>query len=130
MFLAVPLFFARVFWYYSVTEKAAHDAARFLSTATQIEIKGSGFGEAPVAALARQIVAEETKEIIPGLDGLIVDVQCDLGTCGITVPATVRVRILMQMSDHLFGPYTSELYPNGGFVVASDVTMRYAGGQF
>ncbi|MDT1837773.1 pilus assembly protein, partial [Acinetobacter baumannii] len=25
LFLAVPLFLARIFWYYSVAEKAAHD---------------------------------------------------------------------------------------------------------
>jgi hypothetical protein len=129
LFLAVPLFFARVFWFYSVSQKAAHDAARVLSTATQLEMKaqGSGFSEAPMAALARQIATEEMKEIIPALSGLIIDVQCDLSTCGIVVPQTVRVKVLIKIKDPFFSAITDELTGSDAFILASDVTMSYAG---
>ena len=127
--LAVPLFFARVFWYYNVAEKAAHDAARFLSAATQAEIKaqGSGFSEPPIAGVARSIAMAELEEITPGLDGLRVDVQCDGGPCGIIVPQTVRAFVRIQMRDWIFPAFSSAYYGDEGVILVTDVTMRYAG---
>jgi len=127
--LTVPVFFARAFWYYTVAQKAAHDAARFLSTATQAELRtvGAGNSDAPVAVLARAIVEEETAVLNPVMRVKVVDVQCNFNTCGVSVPATVRVSIQMRMHDDLFAPFTSAFYGQDGLYLSADVTMRYAG---
>jgi Flp pilus assembly protein TadG len=129
--LAVPLFYARVFWYYSVGQKAAHDAARYLATATNVEMLtlSAGDGDAPVAALAKAIVLAETDEIRPVLDARTIAVQCDLDVCGWQVPKTVRVSVRLRVSDNLLGALTDDFYKvNGqGINLKADVTMGYAG---
>lgn len=131
LFLAVPLFFARVFWYYSVAQKAAHDAARYLATASHVEMMtlGADDGDAPVAALAKAIVMAETDEIRPVLDARTVAVQCDLNVCGWQIPQTVRVSVRLRVSDNILGAITDDFYMvNGqGINLTADVTMGYAG---
>lgn len=127
--LTVPVFFARVFWYYSVAQKAAHDAARFLSTASQAELRTPGAGNTPsqVARIAWEIADTETAVLNSVMDPKFIDVQCNFGTCGAGVPATVRVFIQMRMRDDMFAPYTSAFYGQDGLLLTADVTMRYAG---
>jgi Flp pilus assembly protein TadG len=127
--LAVPLFFARVFWFYSVGQKAAHDATRFLSTATQAEMRtpGGGFNEAKVAAVARWIAQEELQEILPFTDGILIDVQCNSGTCGATVPDTVHVGIQVTLHDTILNGITGDYLGNTDMVLVGNVTMRYVG---
>lgn len=129
LFLTVPLFFAQVFWYYSVAQKAAHDAARFLSTASRLEIAavGTGDSDAPVAVLARQIVLAETDEIRPMLDARPIAVQCDLTQCGLSVPQTVRVQVRMKISDKIFSVITDEFTNGQGIILTADSTMNYVG---
>lgn len=129
MFLAVPLFLARVFWYYSVAEKAAHDGARFLSQATRVEIQEvAGGGQVAVASLAQAIVDAELEEIRPGLVGAVPTVQCDGRTCGgLSVPSTVRAVIDIRVRDEIFGPLTTPFFGEDGLLLTADVTMRYAG---
>lgn len=131
LFLALPLFFGRVFWYYSVAQKAAHDAARYLSAATQSEIRGAGAtgGETATAALARAIVNEELASIRPGIAEWTITVLCDTDTCGLAVPQTIRVSIRMIVRDDIFDFYTSQFYGEDGYglLLKADVTMRYVG---
>lgn len=129
LFLAVPLFLAQVFWYYSVAQKAAHDAARFLSTASRLEMAtlGAGDSDAPVAVLARQIVLAETDEIRPVLDSRSITVLCDLAQCGYSVPQTVRVQVRMRVSDKILSGITDEFTNGQGIDLTADSTMNYAG---
>jgi hypothetical protein len=129
LFLAVPLFFAQVFWYYSVAQKAAHDAARFLSTASRLEMAtlGTGDSDAPVSALAKQIALAETDEIRPMLDARTIVVQCDLTQCGWSVPQTVRVQVRIRISDKILGAITDEFTNGQGINLTADSTMNYAG---
>jgi Flp pilus assembly protein TadG len=131
LFLAVPLFFARVFWYYSVAQKAAHDAARFLATASQVEMMtlGANDGDAAVAVLAKAIVLAETEEIRPMLDGRTILVQCDQNVCGWAVPQTVRVSVRLRVSDNFLGSLTDDYYKvdGKGLNLTADVSMGYAG---
>ena len=61
------LFFARVFWCYTVAQKAAHDGARFLATTTLREITPSSTGnDVPVALVAEKIARDEVAELNPG----------------------------------------------------------------
>lgn len=118
------IFFARFFWYYSVMQKTAHDAARFLATATQVEMRTTG---APIAAVARSIADAGTAVLVPVVDAMAIDVQCNFSTCGFAVPTTVRVVIQARMRDTIFGPLTSAFYGEDGLLLVADVTMRYAG---
>jgi hypothetical protein len=136
--LAMPLFYARVFWYYSVAAKAAHDAARFLSTATQAEMRtlADSEDEARVATIARWIADSETESLKPVMERRIISVQCgyppasslSYGPCADNVvPLMVRVYVSTRMYDDFFGEFTSALYPEEGLHMQPDVTMRYAG---
>lgn len=129
LFLAVPLFLARIFWYYSVAEKAAHDGARFLSQASRMEIQGSTGGLEPgVAAIARAIANAELDEIRPGLIGAASTAQCDGVTCdGLIVPTYVRMHVRIRVRDQVFGFITDPLFGDEGLPLTADVTMRYAG---
>jgi hypothetical protein len=129
LFLAVPLFLARIFWYYSVAEKAAHDGARFLSQASRLEIRASTGGAEPaVAALARAIAEAELDEIRPGLVAASHAAQCDGLPCdGMSIPTIVRVAVRIRISDDIFGFVTDPIFGEDGLLLTADVTMRYAG---
>jgi hypothetical protein len=133
LILALPLFFARVFWYYSVAEKAAHDAARFLSATTQLEMKTQGSsdgGDASVAVVAKSIAGAEIAEIKPVLEYWTIGVYCNGDdVCGGTIPQTVRVKVRMTVRDGIFDTFSSQFYNEdaGGLPLSADVTMRYVG---
>jgi Flp pilus assembly protein TadG len=129
LFLAVPLFLARIFWYYSVAEKAAHDGARFLSQASRLEIQGSTSGNEPgVSALARSIANAELDGIRPVLVGAAAASQCDGIPCnGLSVPSMVRVVVQIRVRDEILGPITDRYFGEDGLLLTADVTMRYAG---
>jgi hypothetical protein len=116
-------------WYYDSAQKAAHDAARFLATASQVELRtpGPGGTEAAVAALARAIAREETAELILSEDYPVrVTIQCNLLDCGAaTLPPTVRAVVSIDMADGIFGDLTSQMFENGMVSLTADVTMRY-----
>lgn len=128
-FVAVPFFLARICWYYSVAEKAAHDSARFLSQASRVEIVGPGNGAKPgVVTLAEAIIDAELAEIRPGLVGGGPTILCDAYACiGLSVPADVRVAVQIRVRDDFFGPFTDALFGEDGLLLTADVTMRYAG---
>lgn len=113
--------FAQIFWYYGVMQKATYDAARFLSTATPVEISTPGPGNTPalVAQLAQAIAEEETSVMNRVGEGKFVNVDCDFRICGLRVPTTVRVSIEMRMPFAILGGRSMTLL--------TDVTMRYAG---
>lgn len=116
MFLAIPLFLARIFWYYSVAEKAAHDSARFLSQASRVEILGSGNGAKPgVVGLAEAIIDAELAEIRPGLSAAVPTILCEGYTCaGQRVPTDVRVALEIHVRDEIFGPITDPIFGEDG----------------
>ena len=129
LMLAVPFFYARMFWFYSVGEKAAHDATRYLSSATQAEMRtpGGGFNEADVAAIARWIAQEELREVLPFSDGILIGIQCDGDPCGSVVPSTVRTSVQITLHDNILNTLTSTFTGATDVKLKSAVTMRYVG---
>jgi hypothetical protein len=129
LFLSGVLFFGRIFWHYTVAQKAVHDAVRFLATAPAAEFKIQGTGptlEAPVAAVARAIVAAEIAE----LDGggslqPVVAVQCDEDTCAGLVPEHIRVRVTLFLYDPFFEAFTSQFNEGNPIVLKPTATMYY-----
>jgi hypothetical protein len=122
------LFFARVFWCYTVAQKAAHDAARFLATATPREIKPTLTGnDVPIALVAQQIARDEVADLNPG-GGIGVEVLCYVGEpaaywghCfGFDVPTKVLVRVTIPVTDPFFDPFTS-MFTNGEPIILRTV---------
>ena len=107
LLLVFTTFYARFFWHYTVAQKAAFDSARYLSTISEQEMR-----EAPLATAAnntaRQIALAEIAELRPnGDERPQVTILCGQALCiglgGQQLPATVFVRITMDMHDDIFG---------------------------
>jgi len=128
--LAAPLLFGRVFWHYTVAQKAAQNAVRFLAAANPAEIRtpGAGGTEAPIAAVARAIVMAEIAELQPGPYAPGVDILCDGGLCfGFQIPARVTVRVTMPIYDEILGGITS-IFTGGDQILLNPVaTTNYVG---
>jgi Flp pilus assembly protein TadG len=126
--LAVPLFFGRVLWHYSVAQKAAHDAARYLSSVPQTEMKSEARITA-VVEVARDIYTEEVAELNPGPFAPTLTILCGSYACaGLSAPDTVRVSVQMRVRDIFFAPFTQSFTDEeGGIVLTADVTMPYVG---
>jgi Flp pilus assembly protein TadG len=125
--LSFPLFFARYFWHYTVAQKAAQDAARYLSTVSHVEMRVGKLAQA-AAAVASDIATAELAELNPGPNPPQVVIQCGtvpcLGVGGTALPQTVRVQVSMDMFDDIFGAVDTGQY---GMRISADVVMRYVG---
>lgn len=129
------LFFARVFWCYTVAQKAAHDAARFLATATLHEIRPASAGsDVPIALVAQQIALDEVADLNPG-GGIGIAALCYVGDSapywdhcfGFDIPKKVLVRVTISISDPFFDPLTS-IFTNGEPIILRAVMAAdYAG---
>jgi Flp pilus assembly protein TadG len=138
MMLGLLLFWGRVFWYNSMAQKAAQDAARFLSRATPVEMqtRSSRVAEAPVAAVARWIVHSEVGALYPVMDPYWIYVQCGVpnntnvivyGNCGSSIPQTVRVSMRLGFKDELVPDILMDFFGMKRYTFKPDVTMRYVG---
>ncbi|MDB5920774.1 MAG: hypothetical protein JWR40_5008 [Massilia sp.] len=129
--LALTLLFSRIFWHYTVAQKAAHDAAIMLANATVLEIstKKPDFTVIEIAKLAMNIAEEEVAELNPGGGRPYVEVFCDNGAClGDAIPAQVRVQVRINMVDSFFAGFTDTIVSRDGLVLRANVTMPYVGG--
>jgi Flp pilus assembly protein TadG len=109
--LMLPLYFGRVFWHYSVVQSAAQDAARYLSSVPQIEMKDPN-KIAAVVSVANTIITAEIAELNPGNYAPVVTVQCGSATCsGFALPSTVTVNIQLLMEDIFFSNATALSIP-------------------
>lgn len=126
-FLAFPLLFGRVFWHYTVAQKAAHDAASYLSTVPLIEMKTTT-RIAAALDVAQAIVAAEIADLNSGGGAPTIGIQCDGFPCStVSVPATVRVTVQMAMYDPILDAFTWEAVGDNGIALTADVTMPYVG---
>lgn len=128
--LAAPLLFGRVFWHYTVAQKAAQNAVRFLATANAAEIRtpGAGATEAPIAAVARAIVMAEIAELRPGPYSPGVDVLCDGRTCfGFQIPTRVTVGVTMPIYDEILGGITARFTGGDQILLNPVATTNYVG---
>jgi Flp pilus assembly protein TadG len=116
--LTFPFFYARCFWHYTAAQKAAQDAARYMSTVPMAEMRSKKL------AGAAQKIAEDIasrKAFDPP------QITCDGLACGNStgkLPNKVRAYISFGMADTMFGVIDTGRY---GLLITADVTMRYAG---
>lgn len=124
--LALTIFFARVFWHYTVAQKAAHDAARYVATVPQTEMHATRI--AATMSIAEQLLDEELADLNPGDIPVSPFVLCDGWNCnGITTPTTISVRVQMQMTDPMFGPMVQLFTGQDSLVITAIVHMPYIG---
>jgi hypothetical protein len=122
--LSAPLFIGRVMWHYTVAQKAAHDAVRYLATVSEAEMRTPALITSAVAA-ARAIASAELAELNPGPYPPSVIILCDAAGCdGFTMPTTVRVTVRMEMHDPFF---PTEFGGDYGLFIAGDAQMSYLG---
>jgi hypothetical protein len=125
--ISVPLFFGRCLWHYTVVQKAAHDAARYMATVPAGEIKNP-VRAMDAAAVARYIATEETAELQPGGQYPVsIDIFCDDLSCNLGQPLEVRAVVRVKMFDPIFGQFTSPFIGEDGILMKADVSMRYVG---
>lgn len=130
MLMTFSFYFGRVYLHYSVAERAAHDAARYLATVSQADMltPGTGGADAPAVAVAREIVQTETDWLRPGPYPVEIYVDCDgFGCTGHKLPKKVRVAVRMYLYDSLFSAFTSDFGGSSGLELISDVRIPYAG---
>lgn len=126
VFLTLPIFYARCMWHYTVAQKAAQDAARYLASVPKAEMLSSALATA-AGNRAIEIAAREMAELAPGGEMYAPIAYCNNSVCGRLVPfgslpAEVRVEFAFVMTDPIFGIDTW-----GGITVNASVTMAYAG---
>lgn len=124
--LTVPFFYARCFWHYTAAQKAAQDAARFMSTVPVAEMRSKKLASA-AQKVAEDIASREIAELAPGKPFDPPQITCDGLACGNStgkIPNKVRAYVSFGMADTTFGVIDTGRY---GLLITADVTMRYAG---
>lgn len=125
LLITVPVYFAKVFSHYSVAQKAARDAAIFVSTVPLTSMSTKEGADAAVAA-AREIIAAEVADLHPGMgQSVAVEILCDNGECGAGRPANVMVRVKMTMKDD--SGWAAPLGALTGVDLSAVVELRYLG---
>ena len=124
------MFFARFFWHYTVAQKAAYDAARYLSTIATEEMRNVVLARA-AAGIASNIVQAEIAELRPGRNVRPwVEIQCGGVSCeGVgdaALPRTVSVTVRMDMFDDYFGVVDVGRY---GIRIFGRSEQHYVGNQ-
>jgi hypothetical protein len=127
IFLTLPIFYARCLWHYTVAQKAAQDAARYLASVPRSEMQSSASASA-AANRAVQIATREIAELAPGGDMVGPLAYCNGAMCGSlvpigSIPLRVTVELSFIMTDPWFGVETW-----GGLPISASVTLNYVGG--
>jgi hypothetical protein len=125
--LAFPVFFGRVFLHYTVAQKAAHDAAIYLSNISMIDMGDTNRARA-AADVAQGIVDTEIAHLEPGHEGRAdVQVQCDGGPCGNDRPSEITVHVRMRVYDDFFKVFTDPVVGDHGVYLKSQFSATYVG---
>lgn len=128
LFLTVPLFFGRYLWHYSAANKAAHDAARYLSNISEREMRSAALSAA-AAQVALGIAGEEIADLHPGTGAPTIVIHCGTNNLctGIgagPVPQTVIVKVEMDIVDNIFGAVNTGFY---GWRISAQAELPYVG---
>ena len=133
--MPVVLLFGRYFWYYTVAQKAAHDAGLYMASAPLSEVKGSS-----AAGMANDIINWETSDLDLATKGTLVPTAiCGYKlsqsssyiswfTCNSSyTPTQVRAGVVATIKDPFLGTITNTLWGLDGIAISAGVTMRYVG---
>lgn len=125
-FLAIGFFTASILWHYMMVQKAAQDAARYLSTVPAWEMTTQASALA-AGNQAQDIARRELADMSPGATVSALGTYCDEVNCGMkfayTLPTTVRVYLEISVKD----PTGLIDTGFGGWPIVANYTLRYAG---
>jgi len=126
LFIFMPLFIGRFFWHYTAAQKAAQDAARYLSTISAQEMREEALaGQA--AEVTRQIALAEIEGLAPGRTSPEIIISCGPDPCsglgGLALPETVSVTVRMRFFD-ILGVVDTGRY---GVPINATSIVRYVG---
>lgn len=126
--MMLPLYLGRVMWHYSAAQKAAHDAARYLASASvqdMSDLTRAGY----VVAMANSIAAAETSDLNPGGGPVSVTSSCGQGgACGaVGAPTAVTVFVQMTVADIFFPNTTTDYLGTQSTALTAAVTYPYVG---
>lgn len=133
--MAFVLLFGRYFWYYTVAEKAVHDAAIYMANAPLSEIKSTKGS----AGLANDIIAWETADLDAGtsatlaptvLCGYKIGVSTDIQwlTCNASyTPVGIRTGLVMTVTDPFLSPVTNAIWGTDGIPIGAIANLSYVG---
>lgn len=131
--LAFVLLFGRYFWYYTVVQKAAHDAALYLASAPVADITSNNARE-----IAKTIMDEGLADIDQATKSTgAADMFClfptpypatvSPGFCSDGRPAAVKAHISLKVSDPFLAPLTEAVMGYDAFPLKAGVTLPYVG---
>lgn len=127
LLLALPLFFGRALYHYQIMQRASHDAARYLASCAEVDLR-SPARTADVVAAARAIVVAELDGGSAGSAAPLVSISCNGGQCsGYFVPATVTVQVTDLLEDDVLPFYSYNLLGARGLPLSVTASMRYVG---
>lgn len=127
LLLALPLFLGRALYHYQIMHRAAHDAARYLSSCAAPELRSPARTAAVVAA-ARAIATAELEGTAAGSGAPAIGVSCDGAPCtGLALPTVITVQISTLLEDAVFPYYSYNLLGMGGMPLIVPVSMHYVG---
>lgn len=123
---AYVFFLGCYFWYYTAAQKAAHDAARYLSTVSEQEMRDRALAP-EVGRVAKEIARLGTAEIDPEGPRPTILVYCGTYDCvGVRdtpLPQTVKVVITMDIYAHAF----KLMLPRYGIPIHVEAELPYVG---
>ncbi len=118
---AMLIFYGRVLYNYEVAQKAAHDAVRYMASASILNLSNPALAGYEVA-MAQTIMQQELSALNPYK--LAMSVTCDGQLCaGMGVPATVSVGVQINVRNDMIG-LAPELTEQRIVITQS---MRYVG---
>lgn len=133
--LAFILLLGRYFWYYTVAQKAVHDAALALATSSPADIRSFA-----ASGLALQIIRGETADLDASTTSTLgVTTECWFRVpansafvspfaCSTNAPlALVRTSVSMTVTDPFLSGITGPVLGSDGLTIMTGVTMRYVG---
>lgn len=126
LFLSFPVFYARCCWHYTVAQKAAQDAARYLSSVSMTEMQSNALkSEAANRAIA--IATKEISELSPGSEINPPRAYCDDVVCGENTPGVAPTRVKVFIAFSMYDTFAGEIYGWFGIPITADATMNYVG---
>lgn len=132
--LTVPLLFGRVFWHYTVAQKAAHDTARYLSEVPLSDITSSQQAKFHYT-LARDIAAREMSDLNPGSTPTALTFECNYQPVyalpgytpcdDVQTPKSLRVTVQIRVFDTIFPQSTLSIAGSDGLLLSAQVAVPY-----
>jgi Flp pilus assembly protein TadG len=125
--LTVPLIVSIYFWHYTAAQKAAQNAARYLSTISVQEMRAGNLALA-AEAIATQMAQTQVAELTLAASAPVVEVYCARVRCtGVgnrPLPQTIFVSVRMDLFDNFFFIEEVGRY---GLPITAEVELPYVG---